>query len=140
MPMFSYSLKVQNRNPKKVYSLDNGIATIISLSFSEDSGRKLENLVYQHLRRQGKELSYFKGKKECDFVVRSNNQSIELIQVCFDLNIDNKDREINGLLEAMDFFELKEGMIVTFDQQDEFQLDYKVIKVIPAHEFLTFNA
>ena len=108
MPMFSYSLKVQNRNPKKVYSLDNGIANIISLSFSEDNGRKLENLVYQQLRRQGKELSYFKGKKECDFVVRSNNQSIELIQVCYELNIDNKDREINGLLEAMDFFELKE--------------------------------
>jgi predicted AAA+ superfamily ATPase len=136
IPMFSYSLKVQNRNPKKVYSLDNGIATIISLSFSEDNGRKLENLVYQHLRRQGKELSYFKGKKECDFVVRSNNQSIELIQVCFDLNIDNKDREINGLVEAMDFFELKEGIIVTFDQQDDFQENDKVIKVIPAHVYL----
>jgi predicted AAA+ superfamily ATPase len=140
MPMFSYSLKVQNRNPKKVYSLDNGIANIISLSFSEDNGRKLENLVYQHLRRKNQELYYFKGKKECDFVVRSYNQSIELIQVCYELNIDNKDREINGLLEAMDFFELKEGMIVTFDQQDEFQLNDKVIKVIPAHEFLTFNA
>ena len=136
MPMFSYSLKVQNRNPKKVYSLDNGIANIISLSFSEDNGRKLENLVYQQLRRQGKELSYFKGKKECDFVVRSNNQSIELIQVCYELNIDNKDREINGLLEAMDFFELKEGIIVTFDQQEEFHLNDKVIKVVPAHLFL----
>jgi predicted AAA+ superfamily ATPase len=136
MPMFSYSLKVQNRNPKKVYSLDNGIATIISLSFSEDHGRKLENLVYQHLRRQGKELSYFKGKKECDFVVRSNNQSIELIQVCYELTIDKKDREINGLVEAMEFFELTEGTIVTFDQQEEFHLNDKVIKVIPAHVFL----
>jgi predicted AAA+ superfamily ATPase len=134
--MFSYSLKVQNRNPKKVYSLDNGIATIISLSFSEDSGRKLENLVYQHLRRQGKELSYFKGKKECDFVVRSHDQTIRLIQVCYELTMDNKDREINGLLKAMDFFELKEGMIVTFDQQDDFQLNDKVIKVVPAHAFL----
>ena len=69
-------------------------------------------------------------------MVRSNNQSIELIQVCYELNIDNKDREINGLLEAMEFFELKEGMIVTFDQQDEFQLNDKVIKVIPADVFL----
>jgi predicted AAA+ superfamily ATPase len=136
MPMFSYSLKVQNRNPKKVYSLDNGITSTISLSFSEDSGRKLENLVYQQLRRKNQELYYFKGKKECNFVVRSNNQSIELIQVCYELNIDNKDREINGLLEAMEFFELKEGMIVTFDQQDEFQLNDKVVKVVPAHLFL----
>jgi hypothetical protein len=36
----------------------------------------------------------------------------------------------------MEFFELKEGMIVTFDQQDEFQLNDKVIKVIPADVFL----
>jgi predicted AAA+ superfamily ATPase len=104
--------------------------------FQFDSGRKLENLVYQQLRRKNQELYYFKGKKECNFVVRSNNQSIELIQVCYELNIDNKDREINGLLEAMEFFELKEGMIVTFDQQDEFQLNDKVVKVIPAHLFL----
>jgi predicted AAA+ superfamily ATPase len=82
------------------------------------------------------EIYYFKGKKECDFVVRSKNQSIQLIQVCYDLTIDNKDREINGLLEAMDFFELKEGIIVTFDQQEEFLLNDKIIKVIPAHVFL----
>ena len=138
--MFSHSLKVQNRNPKKVYSLDNGITSIISLSFSEDNGRKLENLVYQQLRRKNQELYYFKGKKECDFVVQSNNQSIQLIQVCYDLTIDNKDREINGLLEAMDFFELNEGIIVTFDQKEEFLLKDKIIKVIPAHEFLTFNS
>jgi hypothetical protein len=140
IPMFSHSLKVQNRNPKKVYSLDNGITSIISLSFSEDNGRKLENLVYQQLRRKNQELYYFKGKKECDFVVQSNNQSIQLIQVCYDLTIDNKDREINGLLEAMDFFELNEGIIVTFDQKEEFLLKDKIIKVIPAHEFLTFNS
>ena len=140
MPMFSYSLKVQNRNPKKVYSLDNGITSTISLNFSEDNGRKLENLVYQQLRRKNQELYYFKGKKECDFVVRSKNQSIQLIQVCYDLTIDNKDREINGLLEAIDFFELKEGIIVTFEQQEEFHLNDKVIKVVPAHVFLSFNS
>jgi hypothetical protein len=27
-------------------------------------------------------------------------------------------------------------MIVTFDQQDEFQLNDKVVKVVPAHLFL----
>ena len=69
-------------------------------------------------------------------MVRSKNQSIQLIQVCYDLTIDNKDREIKGLLEAMDFFELKEGVIVTFDQQEEFQLNDKVVKVVPAHVFL----
>jgi predicted AAA+ superfamily ATPase len=134
--MFSYSLKVQNRNPKKVYALDNGIASTISLSFSEDNGRKLKNLVYQHLRRKSHELYYFKGKKECDFVIRQKNQVIQLIQVCYELKTDNKDREFIGLAEAMNFFELKEGIIITFDQQDEFSVDGKIVKVIPAYLFL----
>jgi hypothetical protein len=34
------------------------------------------------------------------------------------------------------FFWLQEGTIVTFDQQEEFQLKDKIIKVIPAHQFL----
>jgi predicted AAA+ superfamily ATPase len=136
MPMFSYSYKVQNRNPKKVYTLDNGIASTISLSFSEDNGRKLENLVYQHLRRRNQELYYFKGKKECDFIVRQNNQVIQVIQVCYELTIDNKDREIAGLVEAMEFFELKEGVIITFDQQDEILINEKIVKLIPAYLYL----
>jgi predicted AAA+ superfamily ATPase len=136
LPMFSYSLKVQNRNPKKVYTLDNGIAQVISSGFSEDLGRKLENLVYQHLRRKGFELYYFKDKKECDFVVRKNNQIFSLIQVCYDLSIDNQDREINGLLEAMKFFDQQEGIVITFDQQDELSIDGKKIKLIPAYDFL----
>ena len=136
MPMFSYSLKIQHRNPKKVYSLDNGITSTISVSFSQDVGRKLENLVYQQLRRKNYEIYYFKGKKECDFVVREKSQTIQVLQVCYELTIDNKDREIDGLLEAMDFFELNEGTLITFDQQDEFIFNEKTIRAIPAHIFL----
>lgn len=136
LPIFSYSIKTQNRNPKKVYTLDNGIAETISLSFSEDEGRKLENLVYQHLRRKGLEIYYFKDKKECDFVVREKNSITHLIQVCYDLSMNNQQREINGLLEAMSYFDVSGGTIVTFDQKDEFILDDKTIEVIPAHFWL----
>jgi predicted AAA+ superfamily ATPase len=136
LPIFSYSIKTQNRNPKKVYTLDNGIAETISLSFSEDEGRKLENLVYQHLRRKGLEIYYFKDKKECDFVVREKNSITHLIQVCYDLSMNNQQREINGLLEAMSYFDVSRGTIVTFDQTDEFILDDKTIEVIPAHFWL----
>jgi hypothetical protein len=37
-------------------------------------------------------------------------------------------------------FDLNSFIKITFDQPDEFKLNDKVIKVIPAHEFLTFNA
>lgn len=138
LPMFSYSLKVQNRNPKKVYTLDNGIAQTVSFRFTEDTGRKLENLVYQHLRRKTGEIYYFKDKKECDFIVCEKNTVSQVIQVCYELSAENSERETNGLLEAMRYFDKQEGIIVTFDQQDDFFIDGKTVKVVPAHQFLIF--
>jgi hypothetical protein len=36
----------------------------------------------------------------------------------------------------MRYFDKEEGIIVTFDQQDEFCMDGKTVKVVPAHQFL----
>ena len=43
----------------------------------------------------------------------------------------NQDREINGLIEAMDEFKLKKGLILTYDQEDEFKIKNKKIIVKP---------
>src|SRR5690606_13879746 len=69
LPKFSYSLQAQIRNPKKVYTIDLGLFTQNSITFTEEEGRRLENLVFLHYRAQGKELFYFSEKKECDFIV-----------------------------------------------------------------------
>jgi predicted AAA+ superfamily ATPase len=74
VPQFSYSLKKQTRNPKKVYSIDSGIVKTLGFNFSENQGHILENAVYLHLRRIYKEIYYFKGKNECDFVVCRNGK------------------------------------------------------------------
>ena len=63
VPKFSYSPKVQLVNPRKVYSIDTGLVAANSLSFSDDNGRLLENLVFLHLRRSYKEIYYFAEKK-----------------------------------------------------------------------------
>ena len=47
----------------------------------------------------------------------------------------NKVREINGLIEAMDMFGLKEGYILTFSQEDEVHIGDKKIILTPAREF-----
>ncbi|GEM_PF-5700451 len=61
----------------------------------------LENRVFRELRRRNKTLYYVnENHKECDFVVCSNLDVEEVIQVCYDLNLDNQKREINGLLDA----------------------------------------
>lgn len=133
---FSHSPKAQIRNPKKVYAIDTGFIDVVSTSSSEDWGRKLENLVYIHLRRKHNDLYYFQETGECDFVVKEKNEVTQAIQVCYHINDDNFDREYNGLLEAMKFFTLTEGIIVTFDQTDQFEKDGCTIRLIPASEFL----
>lgn len=132
VPKFSYSLKKQSVNPKKIFVIDNGLADVNSISFSSNKGRMLENAVFLDLRRRGKEIFYFKDQKECDFVVREERKITQAIQVCYALNEDNKDREVDGLMEALETFDLPEGLILTFDQQDILKIDGKTIKVIPA--------
>ena len=136
VPKFSYSQRKQMVNPRKVYTIDTGMITVNSGSFTDDDGRKLENLVYLHLRRKFREIYYFSERKECDFVIFKKGAPIDAIQVCFDLNADNLDRELDGLLAALTELKLKEGRIVTLDQKDEYEKDGCIIKVIPCHEYL----
>jgi uncharacterized protein len=48
------------------------------------------------------------------------------------MNEDNKKREIDGLVEAMEKFDVKEGVILTHNQQDVLEILGKTIEVIPA--------
>lgn len=136
VPKFDYSLRKQMVNPRKVYAIDTGMVSVNSGSFTEDSGRLLENLVYLHIRRTYRDIYYFSEKSECDFVVFNKGNIQEVIQVCFDLNADNLDRELNGVSEALTFFNKKEGKIITFRQRDRFEKKGRVIEVIPCHDFL----
>jgi len=137
VPKFGYSLKKQIMNPKKVYSIDNGFSSANSASFSEDRGRLLENAVFLHLRRKNREIFYFKEKNECDFVVKERNRISSAFQVCYELSEDNKHREINGLTEALNEFDLSEGLILTFDQDDVFNIGDKKIIAMPAWKWMS---
>ncbi|MEI7501634.1 MAG: ATP-binding protein, partial [Bacteroidota bacterium] len=76
IPKFSYSYKVQLVNPRKVYFIDTGLLSSISVSFNNDDGRKLENMVFWELRRRQKEIYYYnENGKECDFVVCKKNKA-----------------------------------------------------------------
>ena len=133
---FNYSVKKQIQNPKKIYCIDNGLSNVLGFKFSKDSGNLLENLVAIELKRRGKETFYFQKKGECDFVLREGAKIKEVIQVCYKLTEKNKDREIKGLLEAMDEFKLKEGLILTYDDEKGFNVGGKKIKVLPVWKWL----
>ena len=137
LPRFSYSYKQQQVNPKKVYSIDNGFSSNNSASFSKDHGKMLENLVFLALRRLYKNIFYFQERNECDFIIKEKDKIIHALQVCFDLNEENKTREINGLIEALEKFNIKEGIILTYKQEDEFKIKDKRIKVLPVWKWLS---
>lgn len=132
LPFFSYSLKQQAVNPKKIYGIDTGLMHALSLSFSQDLGRLQENAVYTELKHRDYQLSYFKGIHECDFVCVRNRKVEQLIQVCLDLNTDNLDRELAGLHEAMDATNVSTGLILTLDQEERMIHGDKTVEVLPA--------
>lgn len=133
---FSWSAKNRAVNPRKVYAIDTGMINANSLSFSKDKGRLLENIIYLFLRKKNYELSYFREQAECDFVVFEKGKCKTVMQVCQQLHNENKERETRGLLEAMDFFGLKTGLIITQGQADVLRFDKKTIELKPAHLFL----
>jgi uncharacterized protein len=133
---FSYSVKAQLRNPKKVYAIDLGLVNVAASAFSNNAGRKLENLIFLYLRRKGSELFYFKDKGECDFIIKHDGIITGAVQVCYRIDDENSEREFKGLLAALNFFNLNEGVIVTFNQEDEFNYEGKKIKLVPAHVYL----
>lgn len=138
---FHHSLKSQSYAPKKVYAIDVGLAYAIGFRSSHDSGRMLENVVFIELKRRNFEIYYHHEKKECDFVVCKQNQIQALIQVCFDFtDPDTKEREINGLVDAMQHYKIKRGLMITLTETDEIKIKIDNttyhIRVIPIWAWL----
>lgn len=117
---FDFSLKSQIGYDKKIYSLDTGLANMISFRFSEDYGRQLENLIFNQIKRRYHEVFFHKKLKECDFLVKEGLVITLAIQVTVTLSDpDTKRRELEGLLEAMSLYHLEQGLILTLEEEGE---------------------
>ncbi|HML25761.1 MAG TPA: ATP-binding protein [Methanomethylovorans sp.] len=133
---FDHSLRKQLANPKKIYCLDTGLINAVSFKFSENYGRLLENLVFIELIRRLSEVFYHKGTYECDFLIRAENRITSAIQVTKELDLHNRKRELEGLIEAMKAHELQEGLILTKDTEDLIEIDERKIFVKPVWKWL----
>lgn len=135
---YDYKVGEQLKSPKKIYFIDNGLVVQIGFTFSGNMGPRLENAVYVELRRREQEAFYYHDKQECDFVVRENALITKAYQVTTSLaDTDTRQREINGLVAAMDAFDLKEGVIITLDETKELTLDNgRKIYVIPFYRWV----
>lgn len=135
---FSFSEKEQILNPKKVYCIDTGLRNAISFIFMDNQGRLMENVVFLELKKQKKEIFYWKGNAEVDFLVKDGEKIKQLIQVCY-YDIENESarkREVDALLEAMKELKMKEGIIITYDYEGEEEVDKKKIIYKPLWKWL----
>jgi len=139
LPQFSYSVKTQQKALKKIYAVDTGLANTISFRFSEDKGRILETAVFLALKRQNKEMYYYRTKnnKEVDFLMKQKGLKNKLIQVCWDLTDEKtKKREIDNLNKAMEELRLDEGLILTYNTEDKVLIDEREITILPVYKWI----
>lgn len=95
LPIFSYSLKTQSRNNKKIYCIDNGLRNAVSFKFSKDTGKLAENAVFVELMKKNDKIYYWMNDKsnEIDFIVKNKDNSLIAINVTYTDEIDKKEIE-----------------------------------------------
>ena len=139
MEQYSESPKARMLAPKKIYACDVALAAIFDFGKRLNLGHKLENIVFWHLLRKAKDIYYFVDGhgRECDFVVEGQDGSFSVVQVCYELTDDNREREFDGLASAAKRFGLRSGVIITCRQSDEAIHDGCGISVVPAFDYLS---
>lgn len=139
VPLFSYSIKKQQVNPKKIYCIDNGIRNSVGFKFSRDLGRLYENTVYLELNRRYDEIYYWRDNGiEVDFLIKEGDTVKKLVQVCYDVSSAGE-REEKSLIQGMDEFDLKEGLIITGDTRNQVEREGKTIQYTPLWEWLSMQ-
>jgi hypothetical protein len=133
---YSYSARKRIMNPKKIYLSDTGFSSLAA-DFSENRGKLLENAVAVELFRRRTESFYYKGKRECDVIVMGAARPETAIQVCWEMTPKNEGREIQGLREAMITLDLRDGLILTYNEEGERTVaDIGKITVMPVWKWL----
>lgn len=136
-----------NRSPAKVqksldkyYCIDNGLRSVVLMPQSDDSGKKLENVIFLELNRRyapDDRIFYYQGTGECDFVLQRGDTVSELMQVTWDMSdYDTRQREVAGLIEASKMTGCDKLTIITTDEEATINETGKTIRVIPAWKWL----
>jgi len=126
---YSTALKSTIRKAKKIYCADIGLRNAIITERGE--GEAVENVVFRHLILSYDKIYCWDNKYECDFIVKTY-ENIMPIEVKY----SDDPKRINGLLEFMENFGVKRGIVVTKDilKKEKFS-DYEVL-FIPLRIFL----
>ncbi len=127
----------------KFYFIDNGLVNAISYANYNEYGKLLENSTFLFLRQKvpfQRGLNYYKGRKECDFVVTERHKPRLLVQVSWEIVSDETlKREADGLVEAARKLSCKKLYIINNDLDKVIHRDNFEIKVVPYWKFFLLN-
>jgi len=86
LPVAERSLRKQAAQPKKLHVVDWTLGYPYRPGSLIDRGRRLENAVFLHFRRQREDLSYLAGPKEIDLVVGEAGQAEVWVNTAWSLS------------------------------------------------------
>jgi hypothetical protein len=136
VPIFRSSVREEQRNPKKIYAIDNGLRAVYDASFSPDYSKLYENLVFLALRSKTREIYYIKERQEIDFYCVIDGVR-QLINVSVDISHpDTFEREINSLVEGMEFIGVDTSILITKDREGSQSVGEKLVVIIPLWRWL----
>lgn len=139
VPIFRSSVREEQRNPKKIYAIDNGLRAVYDASFSPDYSKLYENLVFLALRSKTRDVYYIKERQEIDFYCVIDGVK-QLINVSVDIsNPDAFEREINSLHEGMEFIGVDTSILITKDREGSVSVGDKLVLFIPLWKWLLTN-
>lgn len=138
---FSFKHKEVLASPKKAYVIDTGLINALTFRMSENMGRLMENVVLVELLRKSTELELYYWKdyqqREVDFVVKQGTGIIQLIQVTYaDAESEINQRETKALVRASDELKCKNLVCITWDYEEDIQVDNKTIRCVPLWKWL----
>lgn len=144
---FSFKVKEQEKAPRKVYSVDVGLANAVGFKFTSNFGKIAENLVAIELNKRrnlnpNMEVYYWKGMQheEVDFVVKEGLKVKQLIQVCWDIKeYRTKKRELKALLKASKGVRCRNLLVITEGKEGEEMIKGRKIRYVSLLAWLLEN-
>ena len=140
---FDFKLKRPFLAPKKLYCADTGLLGVVGFSSSENRGALLENAVAAELQRrkgpQDMEIYYWKDhhQHEVDFVQKRGQRVTQLIQVTNAGSREKiEEREFRGLLEGSAALRCKNLAMITWDYEDDIDIEGRTIACTPLWKWL----
>lgn len=124
---------------RKIYAVDQGLITAMTLKSEFDMAAQLETAVFSHIRRQTHNVFHYRTKegKEVDFVSLLPDQTLHLYQVSVSLkNAKTRHREIDALTSTMHELGLDSGTIITLDEEERITLPIGKISIVPVWKLL----